>query len=118
LPTNTGIGRGLRDSWLGRVAIFAVVLLAALLVARSCGATDPKISQNEAVGIAKGEIDYQPDCERIRFVKRGLSQQEIWLVGLAKEIDRTRSRVTNVLIDADSGEILQVQGPSEAVFRC
>jgi hypothetical protein len=117
LPTDAGTRRGLRDSWFGRVAIFAAIIVVALLVSRSCGATDPKISSDEAVEIAKGEVDYKPDCERVRFVKQGVPQQELWLVGLAKEIDGQRSDIANVLIDADTGEVVSVT-PTTAVFQC
>jgi hypothetical protein len=111
LPSTAGErARGLRDRPLGRVVILVAVLVAALLVARSCGATKADISKDEAIEIARGQVDYEPESVRIRLVKRGLKSNEIWLVGLAEVADDgSLFNVTNVIIDADSGEVLEVQ---------
>ena len=109
--STTGEGaRGLRDRPLGRVLILVVVLVAALIVARSCGSTEAAVSKDEAIEIARGVIDYDADAVQIRFVKRGLSQTEIWLVALGQtDTAGVHVRDTNVLVDADTGEIVDIQ---------
>jgi hypothetical protein len=86
-----------------------LVLAAALLVARSCGKTDPKISQDQAVAIATQEVDFEPNDIRVRFQKRGLRQGEYWLVGLGlRRADGTYERATNVLVDGNTGAVAAV----------
>jgi hypothetical protein len=50
--------RGLRDRPLGKIALFAAVLVAAVLVSRTCGATEADVSQDEAVEIARTQVDF------------------------------------------------------------
>jgi hypothetical protein len=87
------------------VAILAAVLVAALLVARSCGATETAVSKDEAIEIARGEVDFTPDDVRVRLIKRGIQSQEFWLVGLA----RGQTEAVNVVIDADTGAVAEVR---------
>lgn len=102
--------RGLRDTPWGKALILVVILVAAVLVARSCGKTDPKVSQDQAVEIARAEVPFEPNDVVIRFQKRGLTQDEYWLVGLGiKNADGTYERATNVLVDANSGEVAGVE---------
>ena len=102
--------RGLRDSPLGRVALLAAILLAALLVARSCGETAADIPKEEAVEIAKAQVDFEPTSFQIRLIKQGLQSNEIWLVGLERRDDADRLLdATSVLVDADTGEVIDVQ---------
>jgi hypothetical protein len=96
----------LRDRPLGRVAILAAVLLAAFLVSRSCGSSDPDISQERAIQIASGELNFEPECVQVRFLRRGLRSEPFWAVSLwtlteAGEFDK----LTVVLVNADSGRI-------------
>jgi hypothetical protein len=86
------------------------VLALAIGVSRSCGATETKVSQDEAIAIAKGEVDFEPTEIIVRFLKRGLNQQEFWLVGLALE-DAAGQRVqaTNVILSAETGDVTSVE---------
>jgi hypothetical protein len=110
LPTVGEAARGLRDRPLGRALILVLVIAAAVLVARSCGKTDPRVSEDQAIAIAKQEVDFEPNDVRVRFQKRGFSQREFWLVGLGiKGEDGRYQRATNVLVDANTGEVAGVQ---------
>ena len=98
--------RSLRDTAWGKAVLLALILGAALLVARSCGKTDPKISQEQAVAIAEREVPFEPNDVRIRLQKRGLQQSEYWLVGLGvKSEDGSYEWATNILIDANTGAV-------------
>jgi hypothetical protein len=110
LPTVGETARGLRDRPLGKVAILAVVLLAALIVARSCGKTEAEISQDQAISIAREQITFDPNNVMIRLVKRGLNSKEFWAVSLSnKQPDGSLDRLTVVVIDADTGEVTEIQ---------
>jgi hypothetical protein len=43
------------------VAVFVAVLLFALVVARTCGRVGDKVSQEEAVSIARAQIDFDAE---------------------------------------------------------
>ena len=103
-------GRSFRDRPLFRVAVLALVLLLALLASRSCGSRDTEISQEEAVEIARGEVDYEPDRVSVRFLPRGFQSRPTWAVSLSTvgaEGDLTR--ITVVVVDGRTGEILEVR---------
>ncbi len=102
--------RGFRDRRLGRALIVAGILVAALLVSKSCGKTEAEISQDEAIAIAEQQVSFEPDRVNIRLVKQGLRQKEVWLVGLGqRRTDGSYVVATNVLVDADTGEVLEIQ---------
>lgn len=101
--------RGLRSTAWGKALLLVLVLVAAVLVSRSCGKTDPRISQEQAVEIAEREVAFEPNDVRVRFQKRGLNQREFWLVGLGiKDPDGGYRRATNVLVDANTGQVAAV----------
>jgi hypothetical protein len=90
--------------------LLVLILGAALLVARSCGKTDTKISQEQAIAIAEGEVAFEPNDVRIRLQKRGLQQDEYWLVGLGiQREDGSYERATNILVDANTGTVAAVE---------
>jgi hypothetical protein len=86
------------------------VIVAALVVARSCGKTEPEVSQEEAIEIARTQVAFDANQVVIRFLKQGLRAQETWLVGLGEQReDGTYVRATNVLVDADTGDVLEIR---------
>lgn len=100
--------RGLRDRPLGRVLVLAVILLAAFLVSKSCGATRTKISQDQAIEIAKSSISYTPNHVLVRLIKRGLHSQAFWAVSLSqKQPDGRLTNVTVVVIHGDTGQVVE-----------
>jgi hypothetical protein len=87
-----------------------LVIVAALIVARSCGKTEPELSQEDAIEIARAQVAFDANQVVIRFLKQGLRAQEIWLVGLGEQReDGTYVQATNVLVDADTGDVLEIQ---------
>ena len=110
MHTDGGTARGLRDRPLGRILVLLAVLVLAVAVSRSCGATEAKISQDEAIAIAKREVDFEPNEVIVRFLKRGINQQTFWLVGLAREdAAGRREEATNVILSAETGQVTSVQ---------
>jgi hypothetical protein len=92
------------------VALLAALLVAALLLARTCGETAAEIPSDEAVEIAKAQVDFEPTDFQIRFIKQGLQSREIWLVGLERrDAGGELVEATSVLVDADTGEVIRVE---------
>ena len=90
--------------------LLAAILVAALLVARSCGETAADVSSERAVEIATAQVDFEPTGHQIRLIKRGLQSREIWLVGLERRDENdTLTNATSVLVDADTGEVIEVR---------
>jgi hypothetical protein len=110
MESRTGWFGTLRDRPLGKVLILGVVIVVALIVARSCGKTEPELSQDEAIEIAEAQVAFDANQVVVRFLKQGLPAQEIWLVGLGeRNPDGTYAAATNVLLDADTGEVLEIR---------
>jgi hypothetical protein len=91
--------------------LLGLVLLVALLASRSCAARHNAISQDEAVAIAKKNVDFtpcsKPRCVQIRYLNQGIPVRGFWLVGLAETLDENGNplRVQSVLIDAKTGAV-------------
>jgi hypothetical protein len=102
--------RSLRDRPLFRIAALALVLLAAFLASRSCASRDTEISRDEAVEIARDEIDYEPDRVGVRFLPQGFQSRPSWAVSLSTvDGEGELTRVTVVVVDGTTGEILEVR---------
>ncbi len=99
--------RDLRDSRLFRVAALAAVLLVALLVSRSCAASDRQVSQERAISIARAATPFEPDKVQIRLVQRGIPPRAVWAVSLYDvDVDGNPTRVNVVLVDGRTGAIV------------
>ncbi|MFO7573471.1 MAG: hypothetical protein R6W48_12855 [Gaiellaceae bacterium] len=88
-----------------------MILGVALAVARTCGAHEEKVSQDEAVEIAKESASFTPctqaGCVVVRAVQQGIPPRLVWIVGLAESLgaDEKPTRVQNFIVDAATGEI-------------
>ena len=92
------------------MAALLLVLLLAFAVSRTCGSRDTDVSQEEAVEIARGQIDYEPDQVGVRFLPQGFQSRPSWAVSLATVgADGELTRVTVVVVDGVTGEILEVR---------
>ena len=86
--------------------LLAAVLLLAYLVAQTCGSSEPQVSQEEAIEIAKGEIDFEPNEIQIRNVPRGIDDQRSWMVSLYTGTPTDPQVCRIVEIEADSGDVV------------
>jgi predicted small secreted protein len=90
--------------------MLAVLLLAALIVARTCGETSTDVSKEQAVEIAKGRVDFTPTDYQVRLLKQGLQSREVWLVGLERSTNEGELlNATSVLVDANTGDVIRVE---------
>ena len=101
-------GRDLRDSWIFRVAVLVVVLIAALGVARGCASAGRNISSDEAVQIARESTEFKPDRVQVRFVQSGIPPRPRWAVSLY-DVDKLGrpTEVHLVIVDTATGAILE-----------
>ena len=103
--------RGLRDHPLGKLLLLLVVLVAALVVARTCGSTGRQVSQGQAIEIAKENAAFEPcpqqQCVQIRYIQRGIPVRGYWAVVLSDELDDEGqpNRIERFLIDVRTGDV-------------
>lgn len=99
----------------GRFAVF-VLLGVALLVLGLSGlfnaSSQNTIDADEAIEIARAEIDFVPVDEGARFVRQGVAMRPIWAISFSIPGDGgSRSdfeRLTTVEIDAESAEVIRI----------
>lgn len=102
--------KDLRDQTWFRVAIVAGLLLAIFAVSRGCQREGVDITQDEAVEIAREAVDFEPDEVQVRLLRQGVAYTQRWIVGLAEtRPNGERFNVTVVVIDAESGEVVEVR---------
>jgi hypothetical protein len=114
LPTDAGSepapSRPFRDRPVGRILILLLVLAVAFVAAKSCASRDTEIDSDEAIEIARQEIDYEPERVMVRFTPRGIESRPYWSVSLSVLDDDGRpEEVTVVLVDARTGDVEQIQ---------
>jgi hypothetical protein len=98
--------RDLRDRPLVRVAILLALLLFAFFVTKSCTRQQNKISQDEAVAIAREEIDFEPTKHQIKYLPQGIPPVYYWAVNFVQEGANGRViRTEVVLVNATTGAV-------------
>jgi hypothetical protein len=69
-----------------------------------------RVSQDEAVAIARTRIDFAPEDYQIRFLRRGIPSRGYWAVSFfIRKQAGGYERVTVVLVDAASGKVTEVR---------
>jgi len=93
--------------------LLLVVLLLALVVARGCASAGRNVSSDEAVEIAREAVAEERDKHQVRFVQQGIPPHPYWAVSLYDLDAQGRwSKVTVVLVDADTGRVVRQSPPS------
>lgn len=115
MPTDAGDSepapsRHFRDRPLGRIVILLVVLAIALLALKTCASRDTDVSQDEAVEIAREEVDFEPERTMVRFVPRGVDSRPFWAVSFSQlDANGQPERITVVLVDGTTGEVEEIR---------
>ena len=88
-----------------------VALLAlGLVLTRVLGRTTPKVSKREAVAVARPNVHFKPQGHNIRLVRQGVPPRPVWAVSFwIRKAGGGYSRITLVLVDANSGRVMQVR---------
>lgn len=99
--------RDIRDRPLFRIAVLVAVLLVAFLATKSCARQGHKISQDQAVAIARKEIDFEPSRYQVRYLPQGVPPVYYWAVNFAKENENGQVVHTEVvLVNANTGAVV------------
>lgn len=71
---------------------------------------EKKVSQQDALAIARPRIDFEPNGHQIRYLRRGIPPHGFWIVTyyIRSELGLYK-RVTTVFVDASSGEVTEVR---------
>lgn len=103
--------RALRDRPLGRIFVLGGVVLAAVVVSRSCQRNYVRLTPDAAVAIAQKEIDFRPEGHSVRIVQRGIPPKRYWAVSFWIRDSQAKggySKLTVVLVDANRGTVTNV----------
>lgn len=98
---------------MSRPAKMLLVMGAILLVLAATGVLQAsrgnEITKEEAVEIARGEVDFEAEDLAVRFLRSGASLQPTWIVSLSTFAeDGSRERLSVVQVDAATGEVITV----------
>ena len=106
-------GRLGRARWLG----IAVILVAALVVSRSCQQSQIRLTKDQAIARAEAQVSFKPTREQVRLLRQGLSSRPMWIVSLSiPRKNGTFAQLAVARVDANTGKIvdLKVQRPGAA----
>jgi hypothetical protein len=88
------------------VALIAIGLLLTRVLDRS-GA---RVSEERAVDVARPYAGFTPEGHNIRLVRRGIPPKPFWAVSFwIKDASGDPTRVTVVLVNADTGDVTEVR---------
>jgi hypothetical protein len=92
-----------------RIAVVAAVLIGAFVVSRSCGTSDIKTSQEEAVSKATAEAGFDPEDTQVRLLRQGIDRHPFWIVSLStlSADGQAYAHLAVARVDATSGEIVE-----------
>jgi hypothetical protein len=86
------------------VALLLLVLVVAALVARGCGSS-AKISEEEAIKIARPVLVKKFEHVQIRYLQQGIPARGLWAVSFYDGVAVNPKLVQVVLVDAKTGAI-------------
>jgi hypothetical protein len=93
-----------------RVAFMVALIALGLVLTRVLGRTTPKVSKDDAVAVARPNVDFKPQGYNIRLVRQGIPPRPVWAVSFwIRKSGGGYSRITLVLVDANSGRVMQVR---------
>jgi hypothetical protein len=93
-----------------RVAFMVALLALGLVLTRVLGRTDTKVSKDDAIAVARPKVDFKPQGHNIRLVRQGIPPRPVWAISFwIRKAEGGFSRITIVLVDANSGRIMQVR---------
>jgi hypothetical protein len=92
-----------------RVLAFVGLLVLTVLVANSCQRAQVRFSQQQAVALARQQIDFEPTRTQVRLIRQGIQSRPVWAVSLSVPTGPDRfDRLAVVRIDANKGKVVSV----------
>ena len=81
-----------------------------LVLTRVLGRTNPKVSKQDAVAVARPNVDFKPQGYNIRLLRQGIPPMPVWAVSFwIRKAGGGYSKITLVLVDANSGRVVEVR---------
>ncbi|MFN8159427.1 MAG: hypothetical protein U0R52_00065 [Solirubrobacterales bacterium] len=77
-------------------------------VSRGCQQSQIRVSQAEALSIARSAVNFTPDDAAVRLLRQGLSTKPFWIVVLYTRTHGDLTPRAQVFIDAKSGEVTRL----------
>ena len=91
------------------VAVLVVLFGAALLFSQSCQQSQVRVSQEQAIETARGQVSFTPRRTQIRFVRQGIDSKPFWAISMSVTgRDGTVARLATVRVDANTGRVAAV----------
>jgi peptidase YpeB-like protein len=93
------------------VLVIALVLVAAFVFAQTCQKDQVRVSEEQAIQIARDQVSFEPERTQIRMLRQGLNSKPFWIVSLSipGETEGTFRRIAVVRVDANSGKVEDVE---------
>ena len=86
------------------------MLLLAFGISRGCASRSGEISREEAIAIARQEVDYRSEQTQVRAIRRGFQSRPYWAVSLSTlDTQGAFERTTIVVIDAHTREVTEIR---------
>jgi Peptidase propeptide and YPEB domain len=94
------------------VLVIVLVLVAAFVFAQTCQKDQVRVSKEQAIQTATEQVSFQPERTQIRLLRQGINSRPFWIVSLTipGETEDTFRRIAVVRIDANTGEVEDVDG--------
>jgi hypothetical protein len=92
-----------------RVLAFVGLLVLTVLVANSCQRSQVRFNQQQAVALARQQIDFEPTRTQVRLIRQGIQSRPVWAVSLSVPTGPEKfDRLAVVRIDANNGKVVSV----------
>lgn len=92
-----------------RVLAFVGLLVLTVLAANSCQNSQVRFNQQQAIALARKQVDFEPTQTQVRLVRQGIQSRPIWAVSLSVPTGPDQfSRLAVVRIDANRGEVVSI----------
>ena len=92
-----------------RVLVFVGLLVLTVLVANSCQRSQVRFNQQQAIALARQQVDFKPTQTQIRLIRQGIQSRPIWAVSLSVPTGPEQyDRLAVVRIDANKGTVESV----------
>jgi hypothetical protein len=92
-----------------RVLAFVGLLALIVVVANSCQNSQVRLSQQQAIALARQQVDFVPTRTQVRLVRQGIQSSPIWAISLSVPTGPDQfDKLAVVRIDANKGKVLSV----------
>ncbi len=107
--------KGALPTW-PRVAAVLVLFGFMFFVVKACQDDQVRLTQDDAIALAKEQVDFEPENVQIRLLRQGLDRRPVWVVSLSIPLGNEEGpdpdffkRLALVRIDANKGTVEGVE---------